>query len=219
MNKEGQFFLIAALLISGIAIGFSTLYNSAYIERADTQVFDLSEELYTELQQTYDAGLVRGKEPAEIQGNLKKLADYYQLQNPDSTFSIYYGDGTEQPSLLTTSSDTTSSELVNEDAAPAQGGSIPNPSSDASSRSVKSTDVTTTPAQQGKPKKVKIRIKYTSQGTSRSQGNAQVSGGVKPAAASNERVIESPAFEVKEGQNFYFVIRKKVKNEQVVAYR
>ena len=243
MNKRGQFFLIAALLISGIAIGFSTLYNSAYIEQADTQVYDLSEELYAELQQTYDAGTVRGQNQDEIQANLKKLADYYQQQNPDSTFVIFYGSSDSEnckkgEALCIKRLDTTadgSEFTLDTQEVPASGSAGSRTTQDAPSTSGtlglqsekkenENTAVKTYTASSGAfslNKKAKIRVKFK-EASKTSAG--QATGKPTPAPASSatktsEQVIESPVFEVKPGQNFYYVIRKKVKNEHVVVYR
>ncbi len=221
MKKQGQFFLIAALLISGIAIGFSTLYNSAYIERSDTQVYDLSEELYSELQQTYDSGMVRGETEAEIQANLKKLAEYYQLQNPDSTFVIFHGNPDSEAcktstvkcvQRLDTADGTFVSELAltDEDAPGTQ-----NPATGA--RGIQSTSTTSLAGEHPSIKKVKIRVKFKDASAQQTQTGSGTTASQKQST--QERVLESPPFELKPGQNFYFVIRKKVKNEQVVVYR
>src|SRR3989338_6726799 len=99
MKKRGQFFLIAALLISGITIGFGTLYNTASIERTDTRVYDLSEQLHSELQQVYDSGTLNPspgtpeQQQKSLQENLQRLTTVYEAQNPDSNIVVFYGDG------------------------------------------------------------------------------------------------------------------------------
>ena len=208
MEKRGQFFLIAALIISGIAIGFSTLYNSAYIERADTQVYDLSEELHAELQQTYDAGMVRGESQDEIDTNLKKLAEYYQMQNPDSTFVIFYGNNEDGVNRLDTSGENDGSELtVIEEGTTNTGDSTGTRGTQSEGNNPSTGEHTT-------KKKLKVRVRLRDVSTSTTQSSPTSS-----KSQTRERVLESPPFELKPGQNFYFVIRKKVKNEQVVVYR
>ena len=223
MKKQGQFFLIAALLISGIAIGFSTLYNSAYIERSDTQVYDLSEELYAELQQTYDSGMVRGKTETEIQANLKKLAEYYQLQNPDSTFVIFHGNpdseacktGTvECVQRLDTVGGTLGSELTLTDE---NGASTGTQDATGATRGTQSISTTSPIGERSSIKKVRIRVKFKDTSAQQTQTGSGTTA--TQEQSTQERVLESPPFELKPGQNFYFVIRKKVKNEQVVVYR
>lgn len=222
MKKRGQFFLIAALLISGIAIGFSTLYNSAYVERADTQVYDLSEELYAELQQTYDSGTVRGDNQEVIQANLKQLAEYYQSQNPDSTFVIFYGDPDSESCKKRKECiqriDTSPSETYNEE--PTTDTSSETPSSTGTrgtqAENTRPSDITPSLEEAGKEKKVKVRVRFKTHPSS-SAGQSPDARGSTPITL--EEVVESPPFELKPGQNFYFVIRKKVKNEQVVVYR
>src|SRR3989344_8838420 len=152
MDKRGQFFLIAALLISGIAISFSTVYNSVYVERADTQVYDLSEELYSELQQTYDSGVVRGDKPEDIQKNLKTLADYYQIQNPDSTFIIYYGNEESVQRINTQGGTGSDSEVIQEQTTTPQSG--------AGTRGTASVESTTSTTSPQTSKKVKVKIRF-----------------------------------------------------------
>src|SRR3990167_4932395 len=77
MLKKGQIFLIAALIISGITIGFGTIYNEASLERQDAAVYDLSTELRSELQQVYDNGVINSKDEDKIQEDITKLALYY----------------------------------------------------------------------------------------------------------------------------------------------
>src|SRR3989344_8003640 len=99
VRKAGQFFLVAALIISGMVIGFGTLYNSAQIERADTQVYDFSEELRSEVRQVHDSGTFSGLTEDQINENTEKLLNYYAEQNPDSDFVVLYGN-TEKSKLL-----------------------------------------------------------------------------------------------------------------------
>lgn len=252
MEKRGQFFLIAALLISGIAIGLGTLYNTAYVERADTQVYDLSEELYAELQQTYDSGLVRGDSKDEIQKNIARLAQYYQEQNPDSTFIIFYGNekeickvesrgadvafvkegGTSSENCIPLSS--SSSAITGAATARSTLFSTATQSLFSTTRlalvSAESKDEKKENPDKNKPntqpapspkenkdkekKRIKLRIAFKEK---------PLPAGASPTtprqAKATANIIESPAFEVKPGNNFYFVIRKKVKNEQVIVYR
>lgn len=244
MKKRGQFFLIAALLISGVAIGLGTLYNTAYVERADTQVYDLSEELYAELQQTYDSGLIRGDTPQGIQKNIQLLARYYQEQNPDSTFIIFYSHGDEICKVESSGADVTffeeggapPSTCTPLSSSPLLTASVVSEASDT--RTAQTTRQTTSEKEEGqrrqeqqstqpkpkdedlkvekekKGKKVKLRITFKEK---------PLPAGTSPSAADKRQaaaqVIESPPFEIKPGNNFYFVIRKKVKNEQIIVYR
>src|SRR3989338_5258798 len=95
MLKKGQIFLIAALIISGITIGFGTIYNEASVERQDAAVYDLSTELRSELQQVYDNGVINSKDEDKIKEDITKLALYYSEQNPDSNFEIFFGNETD----------------------------------------------------------------------------------------------------------------------------
>ena len=45
MNKRAQFFLIAALIISGIILSFGKAYVVSKVEKTPVQVYDLSDQL------------------------------------------------------------------------------------------------------------------------------------------------------------------------------
>ena len=54
MHKRGQFFLIAALVVVGILVGLSIAYTTVRTPREETQIYDLSEEIYYEGAQVID---------------------------------------------------------------------------------------------------------------------------------------------------------------------
>ena len=56
MDKRGQFFLIAAVVIIGLIIGLSVVYNSVKAPKEDSQVYDLSKEIDYESAQVIDHG-------------------------------------------------------------------------------------------------------------------------------------------------------------------
>ena len=94
MNKRGQFFIIAALIIVIIIIGLGTSYVSFKAPEEDIRVYDLSSEINFESSKVIDNGIISGSN-TEVYNNLKQLSDSYALLNPDSDFVIYYGDENE----------------------------------------------------------------------------------------------------------------------------
>ena len=195
MLKKGQFFLIAALLISGVTIGFGTLYNEAKIERSDRQVYDLSEELYSEIQQTYDSGIIRGKGPAEIQPDIARLASFYAQQNPDSNFQVIYGNTTDL-NVLDYNQQTATTRV----SGVVRGGAAAVETQEDNALSVQQRKLR---ASEGN----EIQTVYVEVPVTESRNGQYVQ-----ARATRE-------FQVQEGQNFYIVVRKKVRNEEVVIAR
>lgn len=93
MEKRGQFFIIAALIIVIIIMGLATSYVSFKAPEEDIRIYDLSNEINFESSKVIDRGVISGSN-AEVYNNLKQLSDSYALLNPDSDFVIYYGDET-----------------------------------------------------------------------------------------------------------------------------
>jgi len=92
-NKRGQFFLIAALVISGILIGFATFYTSTQSPQEDTTVYDLSSELNYENAQVIDQGVFNNLPQDQINAHITNLTNYYATQNPTTDFTILVGTG------------------------------------------------------------------------------------------------------------------------------
>lgn len=104
MNKRAQFFIISALIIATVTISLGTVYNKAKTnEKEDIRVYELTEELHSEIQQAYDNGILAGQNQEDIEKNLKNLASHYSRQNPDSNFVIFYGDSNNLKALYTDS--------------------------------------------------------------------------------------------------------------------
>ncbi|MCU0642309.1 MAG: hypothetical protein MUF61_01890 [archaeon] len=96
MNKRGQFFLIAALVIIGIVLGMSTVYVSTRMAlKADNSVYDLSEEIDYESNQVIGYGVVKSLPSKTIGDALTNLSKYYSATNPDKDLVIVYGNEDE----------------------------------------------------------------------------------------------------------------------------
>lgn len=90
MNKRGQIFLIAALIIVLIMAGFG-VYNAVSTPKEDKRTYDLSNEIKYETNQIIDSGVYSGSEQ-EIMGRINQTLSYYATANPDSEIVIVYGD-------------------------------------------------------------------------------------------------------------------------------
>lgn len=93
MNKRGQFFLIAAIVIVAILIGLSLVYTSTRTPRSEEQeIVDLSNEIYFEGAQVIDNGVYTDRSEAQIEQNLQVLMEDYSILYPDSEITSIYGD-------------------------------------------------------------------------------------------------------------------------------
>jgi len=99
MQKRGQFFLIAALIVIAAIVGFQTVYTSVSIENTDVQTYDLSREIDFEGKQVVQNGVFFGSDSVQIESKVKELTDIYASAHPDSEFLFIYGDETEVVAL------------------------------------------------------------------------------------------------------------------------
>ena len=91
MNKRGQFYLVAALVIIGIITGLATVYNTARGSIEDATVYDLSKEINFEAAQVIDSGIFQAKTYEERSANIEFLTDFYATQHPNNDLFILYG--------------------------------------------------------------------------------------------------------------------------------
>ena len=87
MNKRGQIFIIAALIIVGIILGISAVSISTRFEKEDVKVFDLSEEIDLEGKRVVDHGIFTG---GDISEKIINLTEFY-VRTTDSEIIILYG--------------------------------------------------------------------------------------------------------------------------------
>jgi hypothetical protein len=94
MNKRGQFYLIAAIVIVSLIAGFFTVTNYTKQEES-TRVYDLSEELGIEGNQVLDYGLVQqSSESTSGAQSMKSLFENftsrYSKYVSDNSINIYF---------------------------------------------------------------------------------------------------------------------------------
>src|SRR3989338_6714115 len=90
MHKRGQFYLIAALVIIGILVGLTTVYNSTKTSREDLTVFDISSALQFEGLQVVTSGIFYDLTDEEILAQLQSLINASAQQNPNHDFLGIY---------------------------------------------------------------------------------------------------------------------------------
>ncbi len=92
MEKKGQFFLIAALVIIALILGLVTVRNVARSSSEDVTLYDFSREFSYEGSQVIDQGIYTLLPEESIYGNTKFLGKlYYDTQDEDTEFFIIYG--------------------------------------------------------------------------------------------------------------------------------
>ena len=91
MNKRGQFYLLAALIIIGVIAGLTTVYNQVSVLKEDFTVYDLSSELNFEGAQVLASGVFNDRTDTEILDNLEFLMNHYSLKNPSNELIGLYG--------------------------------------------------------------------------------------------------------------------------------
>ncbi|PIN93783.1 hypothetical protein COU54_01990 [Candidatus Pacearchaeota archaeon CG10_big_fil_rev_8_21_14_0_10_31_24] len=217
MNKTGQFFLIAALIISGIIIGFGTIYNTSQVEQSDAQVLEFTEELHSELQQVQDTGTFKGKSDEEIQQEMDTLLEYYQKQNPDSEFVIIFGNEIDG---LTSIYHTGEDLSVTEDPTIISRGITSN-NDEHNKQFIEEEEINLNENR----KKVRVKLKFKQQIADNIDESSQDPLESQEDTPNSQNQITRTTettlnkdFDLKPGDNLYVVVRKKVKNEEVFAY-
>lgn len=95
MNKKGQFFLIAAVIISVIIVSLGTVYIATKaVPKSGKQVYDLSREIEFESNKLIDHGVFNALTQEQKTASLTDLMDYYAKANPDTDLIMIYGDET-----------------------------------------------------------------------------------------------------------------------------
>jgi hypothetical protein len=95
VNKRGQFFLIAALVIAGIIITLTTINISTKTsETKTTAVYDLSKEINYEEGSLIDYVVFQATSPSAISASVQALASNYSAENPSADLLIVYGNTT-----------------------------------------------------------------------------------------------------------------------------
>jgi|SRR3989344_1118699 len=106
MQKRGQFFLIAAIVIIIILLGLAAVYNSVRTNQEDLRVYDLSEEINYESSQVIQRGIFNSLDETELAQNVEDLSNTYAKANPESDIIVVYGSGSQVNLLIYNSTQT-----------------------------------------------------------------------------------------------------------------
>lgn len=94
MEKRGQFYIAAAIILIAVIFGFATISN--YSKMFNTlDIEDESYDLSLEVQKIFDSGLEQGLSDEEINENLKTYVESYsKSSNLPTDFYFVFGDDT-----------------------------------------------------------------------------------------------------------------------------
>ncbi len=105
MNKKGQFFLIAAVVIAGIIITMSTIYiTTKPAAKEQTALYDLSKEIDYESSQLIDYGVYNSQSFSETNRSIDSFIKNYSLANPDTDIVLVFGGKQSLTAVLYTKS-------------------------------------------------------------------------------------------------------------------
>lgn len=101
MNKKGQFFLIAAIVIVGIIITLSAINISTKTPaKENTAFYDLSKEIAFESNKLIDYGVYQYRGQTSPAPSVTSLVANYSAVNPDTDMLFIYGNRTALTILL-----------------------------------------------------------------------------------------------------------------------
>ena len=109
-DKTAQFYLIAALVIIGILIGFGAIYNSVQSNPKDERVEKLEPQLQYEIAQVLDNSVYNDLSKENLISNLNETLDAYASNYPDIEFVLITG---SQEEILTNQSYNKYYSLIN----------------------------------------------------------------------------------------------------------
>jgi hypothetical protein len=98
MNKRGQFFLIATLVIISLILSFGVVYNRSPKINQDNSLPFLAENIKYETVKTIEYSYDKNSNQGEIESRLKSLIDSYSALNPEVGITLVYG--TDSPNTL-----------------------------------------------------------------------------------------------------------------------
>ena len=123
LNKRGQFYLIAAIVLATVMVGLTTIINYSKTE-PNFQIYDLKEEIQLESRNVFDYGLNEGY-TSEVQFNAllidftQDYVDYYR----DKDLYFVFGDknnitisGSQKTSKIVSISDGSFSKTITNEA-------------------------------------------------------------------------------------------------------
>jgi hypothetical protein len=105
IEKKGQFFLIAAIVIVIITASLVLIRNYSKTPELEKQIYDLSNEINFEASQVLFNGVYSGSSETDISDNTKQLLAFYAKTNPNTDIAVFYGDESKINAIIYDSND------------------------------------------------------------------------------------------------------------------
>lgn len=199
-NKRGQFYLLVAIIVIAVVLGFAAMANSSK-KTTNLKIYDLGEELGIESGEVLDFGTYKQYDSAEMD---KLLTNFSQLygQYAGEGKEIYFIYGNESGTSLISSADITTG-VISE--------SIPGSTTVSMSLSEKAYQKAGAEMSPGQP----------SSGSDPSNNlPINTPGGSSVYIESSKVKVRlgdaEYEFDLEEGQNFYFILSQEVEGEQYI---
>jgi len=95
MSKRGQFFLLAAVVISVVVISLGVTTNRAVVKKEPVNFYDFSYEVEREAGEVLDYEIYSDIDGGSLDEFVQLLATEIRDRDPDANFMFIYGDNTE----------------------------------------------------------------------------------------------------------------------------
>ncbi|MBM3233435.1 hypothetical protein FJZ18_04705 [Candidatus Pacearchaeota archaeon] len=94
MEKRGQFFLIAALVIAAVLLGTGIVFTQARAQLPDQSASALADEMRDEIYELISRDAYHGNSSEHTWLRIEGLVQNYSLSNPSNSIVIIYGNMT-----------------------------------------------------------------------------------------------------------------------------
>jgi len=98
-GKRGQFYILAAVIIISVIIGFTVIRNLARTEKETTRIYDLGEELKLETGSVFDYGIYNEEDTGTLVEDWTKIYYEYATEQEAGEWILIYGNEQEMTAL------------------------------------------------------------------------------------------------------------------------
>jgi len=93
VGKRGQFYILAAVIITSVLLSLAVVYNSVYSQPEPARFYDLSGELKSESARVIDYGVYKQEDVSKLMQNFSQIAAKSIIDKyPGVGFVFIYGD-------------------------------------------------------------------------------------------------------------------------------
>lgn len=95
MNKRGQLFLLAAVILASIIITLGATINYARVNKEDKNFYDTTYDIKREGLEVVNYGVISGNVTEAVADYSNKVGDYLADSSPDTEILFIYGNSTD----------------------------------------------------------------------------------------------------------------------------